>query len=1356
MKINPLKNMNQRLTRLLAAGTLALASASTAFAASQTWTNAPVSGSWTNVLNWNSRAVPGAVNGTGNGANADTAFFTNALSGGIGGAGNPIAPDDATIAGDRSRAVLGVTFDGPNCGAYVFASPSPAVLPGTGIPATGILYVGHNGALRMNAPVNNSQTFLIPMYVLLPSSTAGIFNLVNNSTNNVAMYISQITHGGATTRATTFILDGTNTANNIVTNLSEGGGNATGGFTKQGSCTWIIAGPGTFPAASPMNINDGTLAVLDPGAFGVASTVTINSNATMRIDNSVTPTTATFTVQRNGKVKVNGSSTVNGITVGTAVSSTSPTLATTSPSDVMTVGNAANKVTGGASDSLIHISGPGTVSLAADNNYLGKWTVDAGTLVLNTANGLSTGANLNIAAGGTLDLTTVTTGGGTYALSTTALSASGTGTSGATAANIKVDAAGIIDLATGSKGISLTFTPTAFLGDTAHPALYISQGTLSLSGNAFSINNASGSALGVGTYRLILQASGSITSGGGYSVTGVTGSGLVSGNVASIVVTGSEVDLVVSPYVPKNLVWSGTGSSWDIATTSDWLNGVASSIFNNSDNVTFNGVGLANPSVTLAGTLAPSSVVVSNASPYTFSGGQIAGGASLYKTGPSSLLLNEVNTYGGGTVVSNGTLQVGINNAISGTGAGDVAVQSSGVIDLNNNSISINGLNGNGTVDLVSGGGASTLTIGNNNNNGAFTGILKNTTGTLALTKVGTGIETLSGANSYSGATTINAGSLRATSANAIGAGASAVTINVGATLDVGANNVAVSTISGVGTIANNTSAATNTVVVNGTSVFNGTIADGSGGGGVAVLVPVGANLRLGVANSYTGGSIVSAGSVLQIGNVGSFGAGGITASNGAVVGMVNANNPSGGFGNTVTTVDNASVLITGGGNQANNLSGQFVGGLTATNVLTNAFSIGGVNTFAGFNGTVVVGPSASARWFNAAGGGDAATFDFEGGNVFSRDANTIRLGALQGGSATSSIGNPSVTPGATYIIGGKNLSTTFSGGIGTSNNIVKSGTGSLTLNGMNITTNTDSASFTNYLYAPIVNYWGSTTVSNGTLAIIAPNSLTNSSSITLAGASAVLDASKMGWASNYVDPVFSQNVSDIITNGILNLAAVVPLTGGAQSLSGVGSITGQLLADTGTTVSPGLPVGTLTVSGNVTLNAVNMNVALDRTNSPNCGQLAAAGVSTITVNGGTLTITNVGNDLVTGDVFHIFNKASIGNFTATNLPASNGLNTISYVFTNKLAIDGTLVVLQGASAIAGYSTNITATVSGSTITVAWPSTHLGWELELQTNSIQIGLANNWVTNYGTASVTSTNFTIDPNNGAVFYRLVHP
>jgi autotransporter-associated beta strand protein len=1352
--------MKQKLVRFLAVGSLALAGVANVFAASQTWTNAPVSTSWTNVNNWVAKAVPGDVNNTAaNTVNNDIATFNSPISGGIGGAGNPIVPDNATVINGRSRRVGGLTFDTTNCGAYVIFSPStPQFSDGSSTFTEGYLYVSHNGAIRMNDSVTNSQAVLVPMQVNLPSSTAGIYNLVNNSTNpNAKLTINSITHAGATTRATTFILDGSNTAGNVVTNLSEGGGNASGGFTKQGTGTWTIAGPGTFPAASPMNINNGTLAILDPAAFGVANTVTVNSNAQLRIENSITPNTATITVQRNGTVKANGSSTVNGLTVGTAVSGTSPTLATTTSSDVLTVGNAFNKITGGALDSLIHIAGPGTVFVGNDNNYVGKWTVDSGTLAVASANALSTGASVNIAAGGTLDVSPQ--GATTYFLSTTALSASGTGTTpGTTAATFKADPGATIDLATGAKGISLTFTPTAFSGDTTHPALYISQGTLSLGGNAFSINNASGTPLGVGTYRLIEQASGSITSGGGYSVTGVTGSGLTAGTVASVVVSGGNVNLVVALYVPKNLVWSGTGSVWDIGTTADWLNGVSASVFNNSDSVTFNATGIANPSVTLASTLAPGSVTVdTTAGNYTLTGGQIAGSASLLKKSAGTLQLNQANTFGGGTVVSNGVLKIGINNAVSATGAGDVRVVSPATLDLNGFNNTINGLNGDGSVD-VTGSGTSTLTVGDNGNSGIFTGAVKNTAGTLNLAKSGTGIQTLSGANTYVGNTTINAGSLRAGSAGAIGGGASAVTVNVGSTLDVGANNVAVASIAGVGTIANNTSTATNTLVVNGTSSFGGTIADGSAGGGVAVLVN-GGTLTLTAGNSYSGGTIVASGAGLVIGNSGSAGAGGIIASNNTRVGFGNNNNPSAFAANDLTTVAGATVLVSGGGNQANNLAFQFFGGATATNVLTNACSIGGASSFAGFSGTVIVGPSTSARFFNGLGGGDGTTFDFQGGNIFSRDASTIRLGALQGGSQSSSIGNPSVTPGATYIIGGKNLSTTFSGGIGTSNNIVKSGTGSLTLNGVNITTNTDAATYTNYLYAPLVSYWGSTVVSNGTLAIVAPNNLTNSTSITLAGPGAVLDASKIGWASNYVDDVFFQNVSAIITNGILNLASVTPLTGGAQSLSGVGSITGKLLAESGTTVSPGLPTGTLTVSGNITLDGANLNVTLNRTNTPNSGQLAAAGASTITVNSGTLNITAAGNDLVTGDVFQLFNKASIGNFSVINLPVSNALNTISYVWTNKLSINGTLVLLSGASAVNTTPTNLTTSVSGNVLTLSWPADHIGWRLESQTNTLGNGLNINpaaWTPVPGSASVNTLNFTIDPASPTVFYRMVYP
>jgi hypothetical protein len=96
--------------RMLLCALLTLAGLTAALkvqAASQTWTNAPVSGSWTNVLNWNSKAVPGALNSS---TVADVATFTNALPiSGIGGAGNPIT-------NDLTRGVNGLVFDGANCG----------------------------------------------------------------------------------------------------------------------------------------------------------------------------------------------------------------------------------------------------------------------------------------------------------------------------------------------------------------------------------------------------------------------------------------------------------------------------------------------------------------------------------------------------------------------------------------------------------------------------------------------------------------------------------------------------------------------------------------------------------------------------------------------------------------------------------------------------------------------------------------------------------------------------------------------------------------------------------------------------------------------------------------------------------------------------------------------------------------------------------------------------------------------------------------------------------------------------------------------------------------------------------------
>jgi autotransporter-associated beta strand protein len=1328
-----------------------LLAAPAAFAASQTWTNAPVDSTWTNVLNWNALAVPGADNMSGNSVNADIATFTNPIPGSlIGGASNPVLIDDATIAGDRSRQISGIVFDTATCGAYAFTGTAPTVYPGVGL-----LYVSHNGSITMNAPVNSSQTFLIPVLTRLPSSTAGVFNFVNNATNPAAtLQFYAVTNDSANTRGTTFVLDGSNTGTNAIATLSEGVATGGQGLTKQGAGTWVLPNASVFNNSSAntlINLNKGLLIVGNAASFGAAPNVTINSNAILQVA-GVNLTTPNINLNGNGTFQMAGAGTLIKATVGTATG-INAALATTSSSDVLTAGAAANDITGGAVSSTLHIAGPGTVLLGFANNYAGAWSVDAGTLQLasGVTGALGTGPQVNVGAGGTFDLTQVTASGGSYNPGPAAVGGSGTGTAvGSTAATIKADPSGTINLVTGSKSLLLTYRPTSFTGDLAHPALYVSQGTLSLGNNAFTINNASGTPLGAGTYQLILQASGNIISGGGYSVVGVTGSGLAAGDVGSIQVINGEVDLVVSAYVPKSLVWQGgnPNSTWDLATTPNWLNGASLSVFNNSDLVIFNATGSANPTVTLAGTLSPGNVTVdTSANNYTLAGsGQIGGATGLAKVGSGTLLVQTVNTYAGGTVVSNGTFQVGVNNAVPSTGAGDVTVINPGILDLNTYSDTINALIGSGTVDTVA-GGASVLTFGNNNDSGTFSGVIRNTAGTLGLTQNGTGIETLTGTNTYTGPTVINSGTLRIGNSQSFPAG-NAVTIN-GGTLDLAAN-VTVGMLAGAGSIANNGSSTTNSLVTTNTSTFNGLITDGgAAGGGLNVLV-AGGTLQLNGDNTYSGGTILASGTTLGIGNgPAQPGTGGIIASNGTTIAATSTSSASTGIPNPITTVDNANVSFTSG-EAADNFSGQFNGSALATNVFYGNGSIGGAMSFSNFFGTVIF-TNAEMRWFNAAGGGDNTTFILLGsgtGGFFTRDADIIHLGALFG---NGEITGPSVTPTPSYWIGGKNTDSLFSGSIIGSNNIVKIGTGTLTFNG-GVFTNIYTLDGFNYITNLVVtnnllNYIGATTVSNGVLALAVPVCLTNypPTPITLASATAVLDASQMGYISNEYDSdgVTVTNQA-LVTNGVFEVIS-------GQTLAGLGTIrAGKVLLDVGSVLNVGLPTGLLAATNNIEL-AGAVSISLNRTNTITSSEL---GGQSFTIDPtATLVITNAGSALVNGDTFTVFSQG-ISGFASVTLPPTDPTGTTNYIWQNNLAVNGTIKLTGGGlNPVNQNPTNIVFSASGGTLNLSWPADHTGWYLQAQTNNLTTGLGTNWVDVPGSSSIDSTNLVIDPTQPTVFYRL---
>jgi fibronectin type 3 domain-containing protein len=55
-----------------------------------------------------------------------------------------------------------------------------------------------------------------------------------------------------------------------------------------------------------------------------------------------------------------------------------------------------------------------------------------------------------------------------------------------------------------------------------------------------------------------------------------------------------------------------------------------------------------------------------------------------------------------------------------------------------------------------------------------------------------------------------------------------------------------------------------------------------------------------------------------------------------------------------------------------------------------------------------------------------------------------------------------------------------------------------------------------------------------------------------------------------------------------------------------------------------------------------------------------------------------------------------------------------------------------------------------------WPTDHLGWKLQAQTNSPALGLGTNWFTVLGSGATNAIPQTINPTNGNVFFRLVYP
>jgi hypothetical protein len=117
-------------------------------------------------------------------------------------------------------------------------------------------------------------------------------------------------------------------------------------------------------------------------------------------------------------------------------------------------------------------------------------------------------------------------------------------------------------------------------------------------------------------------------------------------------------------------------------------------------------------------------------------------------------------------------------------------------------------------------------------------------------------------------------------------------------------------------------------------------------------------------------------------------------------------------------------------------------------------------------------------------------------------------------------------------------------------------------------------------------------------------------------------------------------------------------------------------------------------------------------------------------------------------------------------LPASGVLATnvaaVKFDFTTPTSENGycgySEIALFGmpTQVMATNPTYITVQVTGNNLTLNWPSDHIGWRLQVQTNELAQGLGTNWADVAGSTGTNQMNIPINPASSSVFFRLIYP
>ena len=357
-------------------------------------------------------------------------------------------------------------------------------------------------------------------------------------------------------------------------------------------------------------------------------------------------------------------------------------------------------------------------------------------------------------------------------------------------------------------GTTTLFATNLFTGGLTISAGTVALGDSGLLGNgsyagaignsgAFVVNSTnaqtlSGNITGAGTLTKngtnILTLAGANTYSGLTTNTGGTilynGAGGNSGNGPYGLSTGSSLTLNSSGTVSASAIWltrnsaaadpvinlqSGTltvgsgGITNFVGTTGNAVINLGGGTLKSA--ATFNIANAIVINITNSSTIDTTGGNITNASSF------VAGAANngtLTIQGGNSLTAQD-NRSGSTIITGNSTLRQLAASSPTGT----LTVNTGSTLDLNTFALGIGALAGSGTIDTVA-GGTPTLTVGSVNGNSLFSGLIKNTAGTLALTVTNPSATlTLSGANNtFGGTVNFRSGVIRAAATQTLGTGA--------------------------------------------------------------------------------------------------------------------------------------------------------------------------------------------------------------------------------------------------------------------------------------------------------------------------------------------------------------------------------------------------------------------------------------------------------------------------------------------------------------------------------------------------------------------------------------------------------